>query len=151
MTVIATDGKTIASDSYLVEGGVIVNKDIRKLFNHTVWSNEGAGRVLLERHIIGLCGNYDQNLQYIKWITNKDADIPTEGMSAIHLTKEGVFGSDLPFFNLIKLADIYAIGSGCDIALGAMLQGASPEMAVKHACKHVITCGGKVVVMRVPE
>ena len=42
----------------------------------------------------------------------------------------------------------YAIGSGCEVAFGAMEAGASAEEAVKIAIKRVVGCGGKVMKLK---
>jgi len=45
-------------------------------------------------------------------------------------------------------ADMAAIGSGADFALGAMAQGATPEQAVAHAIRFDTNSGGPVNVVR---
>lgn len=52
------------------------------------------------------------------------------------------------YFSGPLTCDCYAVGSGCDYALGAMLFGASAEDAVRVAMKLDPHCGGDVAVLR---
>jgi len=48
-------------------------------------------------------------------------------------------------------ADFYAIGSGAQIALGAMAQGASAALACRIACDLDTGCGGPITVLSAHE
>lgn len=137
MTVIATDGNSVAGDSYSTCQGQLLacRQKVHRLKD---------GR------IVGACGPTTDCVQLVQWLA-EGGDKPTLGdeVTALILNGDGsvdwvdnkltiVSGNVLP----------YAIGSGGDIALGAMLAGASPKEAAKLAASRQLDCGGEITVMK---
>lgn len=60
---------------------------------------------------------------------------------------EVFLASDSVHFSGPITSDCYAIGSGCDFAMGAMLAGASSEEAVRIACRLDPHCGEPVMTL----
>lgn len=81
----------------------------------------------------GVAGNWDDALQFFEW-REKGGDPPSmDDISALEIRKKTLYywsGSVAE-----KIKPPYAIGSGADIAMGAMSFGATAEEAVKLACK----------------
>ena len=134
MTVIATDGYTMAGDSIVTSGdGTLYSKTYKKV--HRV-GNE----------IIGLAGNTSHCTAYLEYIKNGGEKPELDNFHALHLTSNGVFLVDDKTLNKLKVKVPYAIGSGAEIALGAMLEGATPAKACRQAIKRNVRCGGRIVV-----
>lgn len=132
MTTIATDGKTIACDSYLTDHHTIGHVD--KLF-------EVPGGWL------GVAGAYSSAVRFVEWLRaeDKEADEPDlTDVSAILLAPTGVYmyeGCNTPY----KLVGPFnAVGSGSQAALAAMHLGASPTEAVNVAAKVDPYTGGRI-------
>lgn len=147
MTTIATDGKSIASDGRMTLGCRVIREDDEKIFK--VFS-ERTGETLL----VGIAGYVcftEEILEYIKdtyqgqgvflrtnnlVLTQEHEDAPeVVGTEALILTEGG------KVFHLnhghppLEISKVFAIGSGGDVAIGAMLAGKSPEEAVLIAAK----------------
>lgn len=132
MTVIATDGYSMAGDSIVTSGdGTLFSKTRKKIFR-------------IGKEIVGVAGNTSQCDQYLDYLKNGGDKPELENFHALHLTPNGVFLVDDKTLNKLKVKVPYAIGSGGDIALGAMLEGAYPEKACRQAIKRNVRCGGKV-------
>lgn len=148
MTVIATDGKVIAADSRTCSGDLVLNDATRKL----VRCKDGS--------VAGVAGEATSCALVREWL------VAGEDMSAIpdhprHPDEEGGSrfkalilrpGGRLQFmdaaFTAIDAQPPFAIGSGGDVALGAMLAGKSAEQAVKIAMRSVTSCGGSLCYMK---
>lgn len=140
VTVIATDGKMMVGDGLSIEdGGLICSIQKVKV------------RRLKDGRIFGLAGTPFDLDNVERWL-NEGGDMPDV---------------DKEYFNLLVLerngrAYAYngrgdrteellpaAVGSGTDLAVGAMEAGASPVAAVKIACKRHNGCGGKITTLRI--
>ncbi len=137
MTTIATDGKTITSDSRVI-GDYIEQGNFPKLFR-------------VGSEIIGICGSYGDGYAYVEWVRNgekEDCKPKIQDFEAIRVSARGVLwvGKNL---HPIKSPRIVAIGSGGSYAMGAMLAGASSRQAVAIAKKLDTGTGGKLVTMRI--
>jgi 20S proteasome alpha/beta subunit len=133
MTTIATDGKTIAADSYAT--GDYCIHHVQKLFD-------------VPGGILGVAGFIATAVEFVEWLKaeNHEIDPPKmEGTSAIMLTHKGeVWFYDethVPFKNMGPCA---AIGSGAQAALAAMHLGYSPRDAVKVAALVDPCTGGTI-------
>jgi ATP-dependent protease HslVU (ClpYQ) peptidase subunit len=137
MTTIATDGKVIASDSRITCGSIIATDKDEKIFK----GKKGS--------IIGCAGSRADIEKFRCWCLEGKSknEIPElENFSAIELTSSGkVYGYGDSCYR-IKVEAPHAIGTGGDIALGAMLSGIAPKEAVQIAIKKDVWSGGKVVV-----
>lgn len=102
-------------------------------------------------HLIGMCG---ENCPPLDDFLDAFADLDEEArklmkefnFAALVVTPAGEMQlwDRLMVFEPLK-TDFYAIGSGGDVALGAMDMGASATRAVKAACKWSAGVGGRVV------
>jgi ATP-dependent protease HslVU (ClpYQ) peptidase subunit len=134
MTVIATDGYTMAGDSIVTSSdGTLYSKTLKKVYR-------------IGKEIVGLAGNTSQCAQYLDYLKHGGEKPELENFMALHLRRSGVFLVDDKTLNKLKVKVPYAIGSGGEIALGAMLEGASPEKACRQAIKRNVRCGGSVIV-----
>lgn len=143
MTVIATDGRTIAADSQMTYG-----------------SNERAAARVKKigrsnGYIFALSGTpiFDT---VVKWFLDgadpKAMPTTAEGWWLLVIDAKGrmsLYSENKPYPG--PVSPPFALGSGCDFALGAMYAGASPEMAVRIACKLDIYCGGEIDVLEIPQ
>ncbi len=130
MTIVAWDGKTLACDSMMVEGG-------RKSWCMKFWRTEsgvytGAGKWTDLRAIVRALSTGQP----------VDEDLYADTL-AIHLDTSGklwLYEDAEP--QLVKGREAW--GSGRNFALGALSMGAMAAEAAKIACKHSTTCGGKI-------
>lgn len=138
MTTIATDGRTMAAESMVSAGGNVVAYTA-KVFK------AADGR------IYATCGDSDAGQLFAKWIDGK-VEKPElgEDFSALILALDGKvywIGKNLePVEYMVPTG----IGSGGDLAIGAMLAGASPEQAVEIACQRDNGSGGPITSISLP-
>lgn len=142
MTCIATDGRSIAADGRMTsEAGEITHDRFLKLVS------------LPDGSVLGLAGTASDITALRAWAR---AGAPEQARPKLD--------PDSEFLNLrpngriewsdhrwrpVPQAAPAAIGSGGDIAIGAMLAGRSPRGAVKLAARRVTTVGGRIVCRRV--
>lgn len=133
-TVVYKDG-ILASDSRCTQNDTVVGNvtKIHKIDNNT---------------IIGFCGRTAQAFKFIEWYKSgrKKEDALSDDDSdfvALVIVDGVVYRYDGYNPQLIK-HKFHAIGSGFNIALGAMEAGASAIEAIKIAKKYDIYTGGKV-------
>lgn len=136
MTTIATDGRSMASDSQVQDHrDVVVDRDRPKVHR------------LDDGRIVGAAGNSFDADAWVAWVsTGKNGDCPIQGDSfvALILNLDGsVLWVDHKGREVLTPVPC-AIGSGEEIALGAMDAGVSPYRAVEIACNRDIYSGGPV-------
>lgn len=122
MTTIALNPECMASDSQSTHNGLI-NKEI-KIFK----TNQG---------IVGMAGDSQEGLAFLDWMNGGDKpdDIGEEFEAVLLAPKGKMFWYGRKLIPEKITRKFYAIGSGNHVAIGAMEMGASPEEAVKIACK----------------
>lgn len=103
-------------------------------------------------HVIGFCGDVAQAMVFVDWFfnqkKNRKPDLAQEGeWEAMILNKDGVTTWDKSLRPLPISDDFYAIGSGSQLAMGAMEAGATAEEAALIACKRNPYCRAPVTVM----
>lgn len=141
MTVIATDGKTIAADSLRILGG-----QYRLIMGESkIVVHDGANG----KFILATSGLSGVNEHVARWINDGAAPekVPPGDWDAIVIRGDGVVSgvaNECPY--LIPLRIPFAIGAGSDFAIGAMLAGASPAHAIEVAIKASIKCAPPVTV-----
>lgn len=132
MTTIATDGRTMASDGRASRRGTIVSEVIEKV------------RKLDDGRILGVSGTLDDMEAAVRWF-NEGGDKPKidENTSLLLLTAAG---ASIYESNLLAqpCALPVAIGSGMDLAIGAMEAGRSPTEAVEIAARRDTDTGGTI-------
>lgn len=141
MTVIATDGRSMSGDGLSRDrGGLVCSFSVRKV------------RRLPDGRIMGVAGNpFDiNNLE--KWLT-EGGEFPelqdTDSFDLLVLEPNGDVYCYAKHGRRSKELLPIAIGSGTDLAVGAMEAGASPEQAVRIACARHTECGGEIVTMEI--
>lgn len=134
MTTIATDGKTMAGDS-LTTGGGYVCRFAPKVFKAP------------DGRIFGGCGPVVDCLKFQSHMMS-GGDQPTlsDDFSALILNPDGTVDWIDKDFVPVRHIVPYAIGSGCEIATGALLAGASPAESVAIAMQRDTKTGGDITV-----
>lgn len=137
MTTIAYRGGILAADSLTTCNG------LRDGYRQKIFR---VGRVL-----VGGSGSSAVCLKFRDWVANgMKGDSPfsgAEGGNGLVVSEAGVvcWSSSGP---ITVYAPFYSLGSGYEIALGAMDQGASAEEAVRAAIRWDTCSGGNVNVLR---
>ncbi len=134
MTTIAVRGRTLAADTIATCNGTPAR--VNKILD-------------LGDRVFGVAGNYVDALMFLEWVKNpKRAKKPKDDAEfvAVELRADGSiweWGPDLFPFRVEE--EYYAIGSGQDVARGAMYMGATAEKAVEAAIRWDVNSGGAVV------
>lgn len=137
MTTIATDGKTMASDSRATSGDVIVGRRVKKL-----WKLEDGT-------IIGGAGTQTQILKFVEWFQKDDDSPPPKKLNDLMVLVLYPDGKIDQFEGGVFLPTEApaAIGTGWISALTAMDMKATPAQAVKMAIKRDVYSGGPIQVL----
>lgn len=135
MTVIAWDGKTLAADRLAVFGGMC--HEASKIFEH-----KGV--------LYGVAGHLNQAILFKEWIISGQCPDHLPGPNGVlndlhvfEVYKGKAFGRDCDHITArVPLigADCWAIGSGRELAMGAMLAGKDAQSAVRLACAQDTYC-----------
>lgn len=141
MTTIATDGKTMAGDGIRVHRDTVVNKSAQKV------------RRLDDGSLLGTCGDVALGYMLIDWLngkSDKPALNPETGFSALHLQVGGTVVMYDQHCTPMPVDQLpFAIGSGMDLAIGAMDYGATPEEAVAIAASRDPSTGGMITALTI--
>lgn len=136
MTTIAWDGKTLAADTQATSNGLRDNHAVK------AWRH---GRIL-----IACCGLAALAQRFRSWVLDgMDGESPYDGaedgnglvITADHVLcygTSGVWPVSQPF---------YTLGTGYQLAMGALAMGASAEEAVRVAAQFDTMTGGAVTVL----
>lgn len=137
MTVIATDGRTIAADTLMCYSNERATARVQKL-------------VRLDRHIFAITGSPILNALvdwYFGGARPKNKPDVLDEWTLLVIDPEGrmsLYSHAKPYPGPVKAP--FAMGSGGEYALGAMYAGAPPVEAVEIACKLSVHCGGEITV-----
>jgi ATP-dependent protease HslVU (ClpYQ) peptidase subunit len=137
MTTIVCTKDTMACDSQITNGKM-ADGNVKKMWR------------LRDGSLVGVCGTWDQCLEFIKALKAGDIEEWTwKDMDAYRIDGKHIWcydGNMLPY----KLLDKFAtLGSGGDVAKGAMIMGATPIQAVRAAKKIDTRTGGRITQLRV--
>lgn len=155
MTTIVFANNELSGDGRCTIGDTILSDEIVKVYN-------------INNRLIGFAGRYASGLKFLEWFEEFDnanevqqqvpfvsVNIPElmedEDFTGIVAYPEGyvmLFEGGKAFY---EVKAPYAIGSGSDIALGALDQGATAEEAVRVACKRNVLSGGLVTTVTFNE
>ena len=140
MTAIATDGKSMAGDTLGTCKGFLMSrkKKVHKLSD---------GR------IVGASGPTTECQMLVRWIA-EGGDKPSlgEDVSALILNPDGTVDWVDNKFEILENQELpAAIGCGCDLAVGAMLAGATPYEAVMLVATRQLDVGGDITVEEIDE
>lgn len=145
MTVVCYKDGVMAADSNVVYGNLIIGS---------------AQKVLKtdDGFLVGGSGNLANLAMFFDWFQNEDEGKPSldelklEDIDVITVDPDGnVFIIDSSGWPMEIKADYYVSGTGSQIAMGAMAQGATAIQAVELACKFVPGCGGDIQVVKLKE
>lgn len=148
MTTIVFANNELSGDGRCTIGDTVISDEIIKVYN-------------INNRLVGFAGRYASGLKFLEWFEEFDnanvvqqqvpfvsVNIPElmedEDFTGIVAYPEGyvmLFEGGKAFY---EVQAPYAIGSGADIALGALDQGATAEEAVRVACKRNVLSGGVV-------
>lgn len=140
MTTIATDGKTMSSDSLETANDTITGSSVQKMWK------------LSDGRIVGVAGDVAQIHRFLDWLDLDDEDRKPsrfKGMSALMLHPDGsvtMFEGDAGVFMPQEIPA--AIGTGYISALTALDMGADTAKAIQMAIKRDVMSGGKVQTLR---
>jgi ATP-dependent protease HslVU (ClpYQ) peptidase subunit len=135
MTTIACDGKTMAGDGLAARNTLITTLDATKV------------AMLDDGRIVGTAGEKPCCRRFLAWLQDGGARPKLKDLAALVLHPDGrlVYHTDSdPEGTVTGIPN--AIGSGCEIAIGAMLAGLSPERAVEIAADRDVYTGGTITV-----
>lgn len=139
MTTVAWDGKTLAADSQSTTGSI--RGTAAKL------AKNKAG------FLVAGAGDWPTVKMWINWVLagmppdQQPASVTETSVLVVDPRGRPTLFSDTPVAAPLPRKQ-WAIGSGADLALGAMAAGADARQAVKIACKLDVYSGGRVVVLR---
>lgn len=140
MTTIAYRNGVLAGDRQTNNGGIVTGT------TRKVWKEQGL--------LFGVAGSISALQNVMKWSKGKRKSLPFMSTllsySCIVVSKRGsifVFSSE-DKEGCILTTDIFALGSGGDLALGAMMHGASPKRSIELAGTRCVYTGGGIDVVR---
>ncbi len=147
MTTIATDGVTIAADGLRTWGGQIISRRTRKI-------------TVADKRVYAFCGTFPLFGPAVKWhcdgadvasVPRGDGEDGNENWWLLVIDRDGLkrYTSAVPWPD--PFSTPFAMGAGGDVALGAMLRGASPEEAVRLVAEHLTHTGGEIQVIDIAE
>jgi ATP-dependent protease HslVU (ClpYQ) peptidase subunit len=123
------------------------------------WMNACKLFRLKDGSVLAGAGHFDEVIEVVAWfnagckegtkpVLDDDPDNSTDFVLAC---PSGIaYWLTSPFLRRVEIKDpFYAIGSGAQVALGAMAAGATPKRAVEIACQFDQATGKGVNVMRV--
>jgi ATP-dependent protease HslVU (ClpYQ) peptidase subunit len=135
MTTIACDGQSMAADGQSTQNAVAVTKESVKVFRQP----DGS--------IVGMAGHAMYKSAMLKFLASGEkpsVEIGPDDISALVLHLDGAIALYVGAEYQGDVSAPFSIGSGGEIALGAMLAGASPRQAVEIACQRDIYTGGTI-------
>ena len=145
MTTVATDGRSMAGDGQTLSANDII-----------LCRNSPKVLRLDDGSLLGCSGNADVKYKLRGWIeagcVGPFPELKT-AFAAMWLIRpnEGRYFSENTQADFIEMEFPFAIGSGSEVALGAMEAGLSPLEAVTIAAKRDPFTGGKIVALDLPE
>jgi 20S proteasome alpha/beta subunit len=139
-TIVYRDG-VMAADSLICDGGIRVGT-VRKITR----SADGG--------LVSACGNLNEMVRFQDWAARgfpADArpEMRAEDFEAVVAHPDGrIFWYDKDLLGMEMKQPYYAIGSGFELAMGALWMGASAEQAIRCATELDVHSGGDIQVER---
>lgn len=150
MTTIAWDGYDLAADTQMSSGD-------RKLYGACkIFSIKGCEQFPENSHA-AFAGDVNKIKKIVSWLKGEtekpegNLNDDVEGLLIYDSGRVMMLGGDDNGILWYDWPAMVGIGSGGDIALGAMLHGATAKEAVMHAMKVDVATGGKVEVVKIKE
>lgn len=139
MTTIAVRGGIMAADCQGTSG--TIRSRVDKMF------------MIGDSAIIGVAGTLSECMVFYHWVTDvllndAEEDPPKmEEVEAVILSRKGVYHYAASVMPVRVKDQFFAIGSGAEVALGAMSMGADAKKAVQIASKWDVHTGGRIATM----
>lgn len=136
MTCVVFDGKTIAADGKACDGNTVVKLNVKKL-------------VVINGLCIGYCGAARSCKMFMDWWADRTKPYPeVDSFDAMVVDASGKVVS-YSGGHPVELDEVvpFCLGSGRDIARGALAAGADSRRAVEIACELDVDCGGEIQVV----
>lgn len=133
MTTIAYRDGVIAADTCMTRGYLVVPGRVRKIARNKLGD------------LAGVSGDATWAWAFLAWFeAGEEGEMPVARETDDVIDRAVVFRSNAPRDVIViephgrfeHTAPYYAIGSGADVALGAMFEGATPDRAVAAAVAH---------------
>lgn len=140
MTTIATDGRMMVADGLSTSSGIVISECAVKMHQ------------LEDGRVFGGCGYYHEVMSVVRWLEAGEPDErPTVDQDFMGLLLSDD-GAELIEHGMARQRCVMpvAIGSGRDIAIGAMMAGKGPIEAVKLACERDVYSGGQITAKTLP-
>lgn len=144
MTVICFKNGVLASDTQITINGIAAEH-----WDKVIKTEDGR--------LIGACGDWPAAVALRDWLVAKDPEkdlefMPQMGASALVIMPDGEVLSFTSSLTVCRArAPFYALGSGFQIATGAMAAGATAEEAVVIAMKYDVNSGGEIVSVNIND
>ncbi len=139
MTIVSYKDGYMCSDSLVTQNDLKLGT-VKKLFK-------------VGQYTIGVAGTYQHAVAFVQWFADGrpekrpdfDGDKPNFDALVYDSTVDLVFYYQDGFTGDLIHSDCHAIGSGAELAIGAMEAGATAYEAVKITIKRSSNCGGRAV------
>jgi len=143
MTTVAFDGEFMSCDTMMTDGGIKLYIET-KMIKNSEFVLGWAGSVGVARRVLAGVAALDLSELLVSGVKGQeDLESRLDILLVCRETKQ-IFV--LVGNNFISIrADRHAIGSGADVAIGAMLHGATAKQAVKSASKVDLNTGGRIL------
>ena len=141
MTTIAFRDGVMATDSLVTDGSNIYRGTTKKIYR-------------IGDSLLSMCGNLGLFDVMVDWVSRGMplGDLPNVGnesdFAAMLVSRDRLVGFTEKFRIQEHTAEFHAMGSGNEIALGAMAMGATAEQAVETACRFDVYSAGPIQVER---
>jgi hypothetical protein len=144
MTVVATNGQSMATDSRTCNGDIVLSDDAEKLTVAKDGSLVGCAGEAAACSLVREWFEGGEDLEAIPKFPQSPDETGASRFKALILRTDGRVEFREACFTPVPIAAPAAIGSGGDLAVGAMLAGKSPGEAVRLVLPRITSCGGKV-------
>jgi ATP-dependent protease HslVU (ClpYQ) peptidase subunit len=135
MTTVAFDGEYLAADGRMSAGGNLIKDDTIKAFTH-------------DEKLIAAAGNWSDVESFFKFIrTGEKPQEDAESLVGWVIDASGIVKEYDEKYCAVVIPYPCAMGTGADIAWGAMAAGSDAKEAVEIACKRDLHSGGQIIVL----
>lgn len=131
MTTIACNSTTMSADTQFTAGNISYG-------GHKIFKGKG--------YIVAFSGEQQVGIEFVAWLAGGDKpERASEEFEALLLNSEGqIYYYESRYIPILIEEAYMAIGSGSQIALGALLCGRNPKQAVQLACIRDVFSSGPV-------
>jgi ATP-dependent protease HslVU (ClpYQ) peptidase subunit len=148
VTCIATDGRTMAADSMTCSGDLVLADATRKIVRGKDGSVMGCAGEAASCSLVREWFERGESHKAVPKVPSQPDGDGDSRFKALILRPGGRLEFLDACFTPVAVKPPMAIGSGGDVAMGAMMAGASPKEAVRIAASVVVSVGGPVRTMK---